>query len=411
MPNKKPFFSVVLPTLNRAHYLPLAIKSVLSQEFDDFELIVSDNCSSDNTEEVVRAVEDPRIRYVKTEKTFPMWKSWRFAFNHAIGEYITFLGDDDAHSPIYLSSLAKIIFERQAELVACKMCTYYYFDVVESGRKITGNTLFLKRFTGNLYQYETASVLERCFEQAGLAKSKLNKPCEMPLLINAAYQRSLIEKFERVSGKSFMPEILCNDQYTAVAALTCTNRYFYLDSPLALHGFSKGSTTQFTDAEELKRFFLKFSADRNITHSPLKFITFNTMLTEAFLQAKADLGDSLDFIDLDWRNYYLKCYRDLLTLSVIGIDVSEQMKDFFSVVKYKNKELARELNSLTNKLKIKITQTIRKKNRHSKFANLVKTIQNRSDILIRGSQAGFKDIAECARTINENFLGQYKQRG
>ncbi len=48
MLNEKPFFSVVLPTLNRAEYLPFAIESVLNQTFEDLELIVSNNSSTDH---------------------------------------------------------------------------------------------------------------------------------------------------------------------------------------------------------------------------------------------------------------------------------------------------------------------------------------------------------------------------
>ncbi|NJE09304.1 glycosyltransferase family 2 protein, partial [Thermococcus sp. M39] len=64
----KPTVSVVIPTYNRSNLLKRAIESVLSQEFEDFELIVVDDASSDNTPEVVESIEDGRIRYVRLKR-------------------------------------------------------------------------------------------------------------------------------------------------------------------------------------------------------------------------------------------------------------------------------------------------------------------------------------------------------
>jgi len=65
--NKTPFFSVCIPTYNRANFLPQAIESVLAQDFTDFELIICDNASTDNTQEVVEKYQDKRIRYCRYE--------------------------------------------------------------------------------------------------------------------------------------------------------------------------------------------------------------------------------------------------------------------------------------------------------------------------------------------------------
>lgn len=59
-----PTVSVVIPTYNRAHLVSRAIQSVLNQTYQDFELIVVDDASTDNTEEVVKDFKDNRIRYI-----------------------------------------------------------------------------------------------------------------------------------------------------------------------------------------------------------------------------------------------------------------------------------------------------------------------------------------------------------
>ena len=59
--------SVIVPTFNRNHLLPETVETILGQSFTDFELIIVDNCSEDNTEEIIRCyIEmDPRVRYFK----------------------------------------------------------------------------------------------------------------------------------------------------------------------------------------------------------------------------------------------------------------------------------------------------------------------------------------------------------
>jgi len=59
--------SVIIPTYNRAHMITEAIDSALNQTFKDFELIIVDNCSSGNTESVVKSYDDKRIRYFKNQ--------------------------------------------------------------------------------------------------------------------------------------------------------------------------------------------------------------------------------------------------------------------------------------------------------------------------------------------------------
>lgn len=89
-----PLVSVILPTYNRAEFLPRAINSVLAQTYPWWELIIWDDGSTDNTEEIVRAYTDERVRYF-TDKN----RGMSFALNNAIkqarGEYIAFLDDDD----------------------------------------------------------------------------------------------------------------------------------------------------------------------------------------------------------------------------------------------------------------------------------------------------------------------------
>jgi glycosyltransferase involved in cell wall biosynthesis len=92
---KKPFISIVIPTYNRAKDLQLALSCILSQSFIHFEIIISDNASTDNTEEIVTKIKDARITYIRNKTNIGWVPSMTNAINHAKGDYILLHGDDD----------------------------------------------------------------------------------------------------------------------------------------------------------------------------------------------------------------------------------------------------------------------------------------------------------------------------
>ncbi|OGG10997.1 hypothetical protein A3J20_01310 [Candidatus Gottesmanbacteria bacterium RIFCSPLOWO2_02_FULL_42_29] len=107
---KPPFFSVVLPTWNRSAYIKSVISLIREQTFTDFEIIIQDNASTDRTEEEVKSLNDPRIRYYRNRHFLPFYKNIQKAILHARGKYIFLLGDDD-----YI--LFKGTFLRLAEII------------------------------------------------------------------------------------------------------------------------------------------------------------------------------------------------------------------------------------------------------------------------------------------------------
>ena len=92
--------SVILPTYNGAtrgsgEYLKQAIESVLNQTYENFELIIVNDCSTDNTEEIVKSYKDKRIIYIKNEVNKGVYSARNKGLKNATGEYIAFLDDDD----------------------------------------------------------------------------------------------------------------------------------------------------------------------------------------------------------------------------------------------------------------------------------------------------------------------------
>jgi len=111
----EPFFSVVIPTYNRAEFVVPAIHSVLSQTFSDFEVVVVDDGSKDNTEEVVAAITDSRIRYFKKSNA-ERAAARNFGIRVSNGRYVNFLDSDDAQYPHHLQAAHDFIRQNEVEI-------------------------------------------------------------------------------------------------------------------------------------------------------------------------------------------------------------------------------------------------------------------------------------------------------
>lgn len=91
--------SIIIPTFNRANYIERAINSALAQTHKNIEVIVVDDCSTDNTEQVVKSINDDRLKYYKNEKNM-RWPATRNRwFQLSEWEYVNFLDDDDYLEP------------------------------------------------------------------------------------------------------------------------------------------------------------------------------------------------------------------------------------------------------------------------------------------------------------------------
>lgn len=110
-----PLVSVIIPTYNRAHLVNRAVHSVLSQTWQDFEIIVVDDDSTDNTEEVIKGFNDPRIRYIRHEQNHGASTARNTGIRAAHGEYTAFLDSDDEWLPLHLERKLQLIQEAKAD--------------------------------------------------------------------------------------------------------------------------------------------------------------------------------------------------------------------------------------------------------------------------------------------------------
>ncbi|OZA21859.1 MAG: hypothetical protein B7X93_13530 [Hydrogenophilales bacterium 17-61-9] len=96
-------FTIIIPTRERADVLSGSLKTALMQEYDNLEILVSDNFSSDHTRDVVASFNDPRIRYVNTGKRLSMSHNWEFALSHVDGGWLTGRGGTLRHRRFFMA--------------------------------------------------------------------------------------------------------------------------------------------------------------------------------------------------------------------------------------------------------------------------------------------------------------------
>jgi len=173
MSKEKPIVSVIIPTYNRAHLIGRAIKSVLKQSYQDFEVIVVDDGSMDNTEEVIKEFQeqDKRIRYIKHEKNQGGAVVRNTGINAAKGEYIGLLDDDDEW---LTEKLEKQVIKFQKSSGKIGVIYGGFFYVSEKSGEIMSEIIPTLR--GNIYSNllescilgsPTPLIKKKCFQKAG----------------------------------------------------------------------------------------------------------------------------------------------------------------------------------------------------------------------------------------------------
>ena len=104
-----PKVTIAIPTFNRAAWIEGAVTGALAQTYPDFEVLVSDNASTDATQSVLAQFDDPRVRVVRQDANLGMVGNWNACIAEARGEYIAVVPDDDRISPWFLDRCMSLV--------------------------------------------------------------------------------------------------------------------------------------------------------------------------------------------------------------------------------------------------------------------------------------------------------------
>ncbi len=177
---KNPDVSVIIPTYNRATLLGRAVRSVLNQTYDDFEVIIVDDCSTDNTKNIVKSLEDERITYIRHMKNRGAAAARNTGMTAAKGEYIAFQDSDDLWLREKLEK-QMLAFEESTRKTGV---VYSGFWRIENHRKTYIPSKWVPKKEGDIHRDllqgnfvggVTAVIRKACLEKVGMFDERLSR--------------------------------------------------------------------------------------------------------------------------------------------------------------------------------------------------------------------------------------------
>lgn len=123
--DSKSLVTVAIPTFNRAYFLSEALESVRQQTLHEFEILISDNASSDGTREYLKGLEDPRVKVVSQPANIGGARNWRFVLTAPTTPYVALLEDDNLWEPDHLErAVAALDEHREASFYSARTLSF-----------------------------------------------------------------------------------------------------------------------------------------------------------------------------------------------------------------------------------------------------------------------------------------------
>jgi glycosyltransferase involved in cell wall biosynthesis len=304
--NKSPLLSILIPTRNRAKYLKFAIQSALNIPEDNIEILVSENHSVDNSFEILSQFTDPRLTIFRPPSPLPMHENWEFLLSKSSGDWIYFLGDDDAIMPHVVTYLSRIVqkYPQLEALVTPR--AYYFWDGVQS---IYGSKCLSINFSSKEVWMDSKKMLYKCLNGK-------EDYIRLPQLYSGGFQRRILINRIKHSQSGVYFKSTIPDAYSALAAVLHTFRYLETGVPLAWVGSSPSKESNKSHIHIIKERLADFKGmhtDDNLTYNfslgDFRDITFNLCFYEAYLSAFPNTNYSLMSQSKLEEVFYDFCYK------------------------------------------------------------------------------------------------------
>jgi hypothetical protein len=218
---------VIVPTRDRPDTLRHTLRTCVMQDYERFEILVSDNCSEPETGEVIAAMRDPRVRHLRTERRIAMSHNWEFALGHVQDGLVLVVGDDDALLPNAIRDIVRILGETRCDAIAWRETKYRW-----PGSSVDRSTLRMCTRTG--WHVESAREMLRKVVRYERYYTSL------PSLYWGAIDLDVLRRATGPSKAFF--HSLNPDLYSGVAAAMALDRYVFSERPYRINGLSKHST-------------------------------------------------------------------------------------------------------------------------------------------------------------------------
>jgi hypothetical protein len=313
-----PRFSIIVPTLDRPALLPHAVRAALAMDFEDFELIVSDNHSAIPATELLAHEKDSRLRILRTDRRLCAADHWEFIWPHVSGEYVIFVCDDDVLHPHILSTADRLLRQHDLDMMSWRVALYYHPDWhVEYGTLPNrGNVIGLDvGTTGELYAVNADAIL-RWF--AGTLSIVAGFPCTTAAL----YRKSLADEIRQRAGRLFWPPGPDLSVSYTLLGYARPGGYGFLDGFGAIAGRSQHSNiaTMYTrgkGSRRLKEYLAEHGAEDPFPHHELKVLTSRNACAAVVSQARALMPDRFLEINYDRGVLAQKLMEDMYVLRTV----------------------------------------------------------------------------------------------
>ncbi|MCU0414693.1 MAG: glycosyltransferase [Ignavibacteriaceae bacterium] len=324
-----PLITVIIPQKDRAEYLIHTLRTCLIQDYPNFEIIVSDDCSTDNSVEVVSDLmkTDSRIKLFAHSNHLGMRDNFEFALNQVRTGYVMALGGDDGLAPGSIWRMYEILSTTNRELLTWTPAGFTYSDY-EGGK----NIFYVKRRKNSGVKFIKSEIFLN-----SLTKTFIYQADECPMLfMKAIASTALIDRVKsRTKDHSFY-YCATPDGFSGIVLAGEVDDYAFTYEPLSITGStikSQGRNYQRSDkkSKEVAQQFFKDNITRKM-HAELasqEYSPLVTLMTADYLLTARDLNG--------WPGKFVPIsYEALLRASFKLIENSS----------FENEVLVRELNIL-----------------------------------------------------------------
>ena len=223
-----PRFSIVIPTRSRPQTLHFTLQTCLNQNYDDYEIVVCDNCGSVETEETVKTFGSARIIYHRSNKPLCMRDNWELAYRLTRGDYVIFIGDDDGLAPYALFQLDAFLRKHDTRAVTWKCGAYTWPDV---GQRELADQLKIP-VSRHLAWRDGRSAIRAVVS----GRMQANW---LPNIYHGLVSRKVLEEILAHSKQLFGGYMV--DTYSSFAVAYFAGRYAHMSAPMSISGFSGDS--------------------------------------------------------------------------------------------------------------------------------------------------------------------------
>lgn len=316
-------YTVIIPTRDRAETLEATLRTCLRQTYENFEIIVSDNCSDDNTKEIVGGLNDPRIRYINPGRRLSMSGNFEFALGHATDGFVMFIGSDDGIMPDAIHYVDSIVKQYNVDAVSCRQATYVWPNFPD------------KTIAGQLVIGRTRRDIEIRASKEWIAKalSFQSHYCfDLPNLYCGFVHKRIIDKAYKdgVYFRSITP-----DAYSAFATAIFLDNYAFSFRPFSIAGASAKSNGASSlhvsgDNKEVNKFLCE--NDIEFCEGFVNCPSFEIICAESFAQLAKAFPEYCALYNIDYRAMLREALKNANSKTAVEVnDAVEIMAKKFSV--------------------------------------------------------------------------------